>query len=38
MDSLTIEMNSQVETFAKAVKSDPLLKNGFNLIGHSQGR
>jgi len=36
-DSLTWDMNIQVEYFAKAVQSDPKLKNGFNLIGHSQG-
>lgn len=28
-----MEMNKQVEEFAKTVKSDPALKDGFNLIG-----
>ncbi len=37
MDSLLMNMNQQVEEFAKAVRADPLLKNGFNLIAHSQG-
>jgi hypothetical protein len=30
-------MNYQIEYFANQVKSDPKLKNGFNVIGHSQG-
>jgi len=35
--SLLLDMNLQVEAFAKAVQADPLLKNGFNLVAHSQG-
>jgi len=30
-------MPEQVDAFAKAVKADARLKNGFNCIGHSQG-
>ena len=36
-DSLFMNINKQVEQFAQHVKSDPKLRNGFNLIGHSQG-
>mgnify|MGYP005849249165 CR=1 FL=1 len=37
MDSLEIYINEQVDIFARAVQADPNLKDGFNLIGHSQG-
>ena len=37
IDSLLVDINKQVETFAREVKSDPKLAQGFNLIGHSQG-
>jgi len=30
-------MNAQIEFFAKEVKADPELKNGFNAVGFSQG-
>jgi len=36
-DSMFMEINKQVESFAKTVKADPKLQQGFNLIGHSQG-
>ena len=36
-DSLTMDINEQVEKFAASVRSDPKLRQGFNLIGHSQG-
>lgn len=32
-DSVFMNMNQQVDEFAKAVKADPALKGGFNLIG-----
>ena len=35
--SLTTSMNVQVERFAAAVRADPRLARGFNLVGHSQG-
>jgi len=35
--SLLMNLNTQVEMFAKAVQSDPLLVNGFNVVAHSQG-
>jgi palmitoyl-protein thioesterase len=37
LDSLIMNINSQVDAFAAAVRADPLLAAGFNLIGHSQG-
>jgi len=37
LDSLLMDMNVQVDKFAAAVRADPLLVQGFNLIGHSQG-
>ena len=37
IDSLLVDINKQVETFAEQVRSDPQLAQGFNLIGHSQG-
>jgi len=36
-DSWFMPINSQVESFAATVTSDPNLKGGFNLIGYSQG-
>jgi len=36
-DSMFMQINKQVESFASQVLADPKLKNGFNLIGHSQG-
>jgi len=36
-DSALIDMNEQVSIFAGIVASDPNLKDGFNLICHSQG-
>jgi palmitoyl-protein thioesterase len=36
-DSLLMNMNAQVEQFARAVRADARLANGFNLVGHSQG-
>jgi palmitoyl-protein thioesterase len=36
-DSLFMNINQQVAEFARHVKADPKLANGFNLIGHSQG-
>lgn len=36
-DSLHMNINKQVEEFAKDIQSDPLLKDGFNLMCHSQG-
>lgn len=30
-------MNDQVEDFCSQIRSDPKLKDGFNLIGYSQG-
>jgi len=36
-DSLVMNINKQIENFAQQVKSHPELKDGFNLIGHSQG-
>lgn len=32
-----MEINSQVDKLAAAIRADPNLKKGFNLIGHSQG-
>jgi len=37
LDSMFMEMNTQVDKFAAVVQADPKLKNGFNVIGHSQG-
>ena len=37
LDSLLINMNRQVEMFAAAVRADPMLANGFDMVGHSQG-
>jgi len=37
LDSMFMQMNKQVENFAFQVQTDPKLKYGFNLIGHSQG-
>jgi len=36
-DSMFVNINTQVDQFAAQVQADPKLKNGFNLIGHSQG-
>jgi len=36
-DSMFMEINKQVDSFARTVKADPKLQSGFNLIGHSQG-
>jgi palmitoyl-protein thioesterase len=36
-NTFVLNMNIQVEQFAKAVKSDPRLANGMNAIGLSQG-
>lgn len=36
-DSLYMDINKQVESFAQQVASDPKLNDGFNLIGYSQG-
>ena len=36
-DSLLMDINKQIESFAQTVRSDPELARGFNLIGHSQG-
>jgi len=36
-DSLFLDIDQQILLFTKAVQSDPKLKKGFNLIGHSQG-
>jgi hypothetical protein len=33
--SVFMEINQQVNEFAKTVKSNPALQNGFNLIGTS---
>ncbi len=33
-----MDINLQVELFAQSVKNDSNLKNGFNCIGHSQGK
>jgi len=37
LDSLFMNINLQIDAFAKIVASDPKLANGFNLICHSQG-
>jgi len=36
-DSMFMQINKQVESFTSQVQADPKLRNGFNLIGHSQG-
>jgi len=36
-DSLFMDIDQQVMLLTKAIQSDPNLKKGFNLIGHSQG-
>ncbi len=36
-DSMLMEMNKQVASFAATVQRDRNLTKGFNLIGHSQG-
>eukprot|EP01091_Cochliopodium_minus_P011911 TRINITY_DN3497_c0_g1_i3.p1 TRINITY_DN3497_c0_g1~~TRINITY_DN3497_c0_g1_i3.p1 ORF type:complete len:186 (-),score=24.43 TRINITY_DN3497_c0_g1_i3:639-1196(-) len=35
--SIFMDINKQVESFAETVAKDPKLKDGFNLIGYSQG-
>ena len=35
-DSVFMDMNDQVDCFAKKVLNDTNLKDGFNLIGYSQ--
>lgn len=35
--SFTMLLDEEVETFAKFVRSDPRLANGFNAVGYSQG-
>lgn len=37
IDSVFWNMNKQVDSFAESVLSDPKLRDGFNLIGYSQG-
>lgn len=37
MSSITNKLDTQVESFKKAVTSDPKLKDGFNAVGLSQG-
>jgi len=37
MDSLFMDINLQVEQFALSVQNDSKLKDGFNLVCHSQG-
>ena len=37
LESLFTPMQQQVDSFAKAVKAIPELKNGFNVVGLSQG-
>jgi len=37
LDSMIVPINTQVEKFARVVQADPNLKDGFNLIGYSQG-
>jgi len=36
-DSMFLDINLQVDSFAATVAADPKLKDGFDLIGHSQG-
>jgi len=36
-DSVFMDINEQVDSFAQTVASDPKLRNGFNLLCHSQG-
>jgi len=36
-DSFFMNLNDQVSNFCDQIKSDPKLKDGFNLIGYSQG-
>ena len=36
-DSFLLPMNRQVEMFCKTVRDDPNLKQGFNMLGFSQG-
>eukprot|EP00238_Polyblepharides_amylifera_P009641 CAMPEP_0196578738 /NCGR_PEP_ID=MMETSP1081-20130531/7575_1 /TAXON_ID=36882 /ORGANISM="Pyramimonas amylifera, Strain CCMP720" /LENGTH=234 /DNA_ID=CAMNT_0041898049 /DNA_START=505 /DNA_END=1209 /DNA_ORIENTATION=+ len=37
MNSYFMNMDKEVETFAKQMKADPKLQGGFNAIGYSQG-
>jgi len=37
IDSVIVSMNDQVDAFAAAVRADPLLADGFDVVGFSQG-